>query len=417
MLGGKGPRVARSRNLRGPREIRQSSPARGFAGASAHASDRSKLTPIPGYGPNLSSPRSSNGDLSSIRRRDRGRLRRDLGGRHRIHRDSTGPIAEARPDRTRRRSPGLDRRRDPPGRGGVRRGLLPGGRSPEPKSADLGRRRACRTPRRPRPGMPVEVVHPGRAGSSGPRPRPASVHAFEHAALYAKVSGYLKVQNVDIGDRVKRGQLLAVIEDPEVDKAVDQNQAALDQARAKVRVAEAKIRSAQAAKEAAEAMVKVSDSMVAAKVSNERPPEEAIEAGSPASSPARLWKRSWRTSRQDRLRRGRRRSSAWPGRRSSPLEPTVMNKAALDRRSPVRPRRSQGQCRGRPRPTSPGPRSYKIIPGSRPPTMAWSRSGASIGATSSAPPPKGGTLPVLAVSRDRPGCESSCPSPTWMSRL
>jgi HlyD family secretion protein len=118
-------------------------------------------------------------------------------------------------------------------------------------------------------GMPVEVMQPRPGGIERSTTQAGSVHAFEHASLYAKVSGYLKVQNVDIGDRVKRDQLLAVIDDPEVDKAVDQNKAALDQARARVKVAESRVRSAQAAKEAAEAMVKVSETTVAAKLSNE----------------------------------------------------------------------------------------------------------------------------------------------------
>jgi HlyD family secretion protein len=118
-------------------------------------------------------------------------------------------------------------------------------------------------------GLPVEVVHPRQGGIERTTTQAGSVHAFEHAALYSKVSGFLKVQNVDIGDRVKQNQLLAVIDDPEVDKAVEQNQAALDQARAKVRVAEAKVRSAQAAKQASEAMVKQAQTMVVAKKSNE----------------------------------------------------------------------------------------------------------------------------------------------------
>ena len=118
-------------------------------------------------------------------------------------------------------------------------------------------------------GLPVEVAHPRKGGIERTTTQAGSVHAFEHAALYSKVSGYLNVQNVDIGDRVKLGQLLAVIDDPEVDKAVEQNQASLAQARAKVRVAEAKIRSAQASKDAAEALVKQAETMVAAKVSNE----------------------------------------------------------------------------------------------------------------------------------------------------
>jgi len=118
-------------------------------------------------------------------------------------------------------------------------------------------------------GLPVEVAHPHQGGIERTTTQAGSVHAFEYASLYAKVSGYLKVQNVDIGDRVKIGQLLAVIEDPEVDKAVEQNQASLDQTKAKVKVAEAKIRSAQAAKDASEALVKQAETMVVAKTSNE----------------------------------------------------------------------------------------------------------------------------------------------------
>lgn len=117
--------------------------------------------------------------------------------------------------------------------------------------------------------LPVEAVHPQQGGIERRTTQAGSVHAFDYASLYAKVSGYLKVQNVDIGDRVKRGDLLAVIDDPEVDEAVKHNKAALDQAQAKVKVAEAKIRSAQAAQQAAQALVKQSETMVIAKLSNE----------------------------------------------------------------------------------------------------------------------------------------------------
>jgi RND family efflux transporter MFP subunit len=126
-------------------------------------------------------------------------------------------------------------------------------------------------------GMPVEVTHPRAGGIERTTSQAGSVHAFEYAALYSKVSGYLKVQNVDIGDRVKIGQLLAVIDDPEVDKAVDQNQASLDQAQAKVRVAQAKVRSAQAARQAAEALVKQSETMVSAKLSNQELQEKQLK--------------------------------------------------------------------------------------------------------------------------------------------
>ena len=42
---------------------------------------------------------------------------------------------------------------------------------------------------------------------------------FYEATLYAKVSGYLRTLSVDKGDSVKEGDLLAVIESPETDKA------------------------------------------------------------------------------------------------------------------------------------------------------------------------------------------------------
>lgn len=118
-------------------------------------------------------------------------------------------------------------------------------------------------------GLAVDAVHPHPGGVVRTTSQAGSVHAFESAALFSKVSGYLKEQGVDIGDRVKLGQLLVVIDDPEVDKAVEQNQASLDHAQAKVKVAQAKIRSAEAAREASQALVKQAETMVTAKLSNE----------------------------------------------------------------------------------------------------------------------------------------------------
>jgi RND family efflux transporter MFP subunit len=130
---------------------------------------------------------------------------------------------------------------------------------------------------RPVVGMPVEVIHPRQGGVEKSTSQAGSVHAFEHAALYSKVSGYLKPRNVDIGDHVQRGQLLAEIDDPELDKAVEQNQASLDQALAKVHVAEARIRSAQASKDAAESLVKQAETMVSAKLSNRELQEKQLK--------------------------------------------------------------------------------------------------------------------------------------------
>lgn len=45
---------------------------------------------------------------------------------------------------------------------------------------------------------------------------PAEFRAYEQVDLHAKVSGYVKEVNVDFGDRVKAGQLLATLEIPEL---------------------------------------------------------------------------------------------------------------------------------------------------------------------------------------------------------
>jgi RND family efflux transporter MFP subunit len=113
--------------------------------------------------------------------------------------------------------------------------------------------------------MRVEVIHPKKGGLERRLQQVCSVHAFEHAQLFAKVSGFLKVQNVDIGDRVKRDQLLAELDVPELHKAVDQAKAGLDQAKANIEVAQAKIRSAESLKKASAAMIQQAKADVAAK--------------------------------------------------------------------------------------------------------------------------------------------------------
>ena len=49
---------------------------------------------------------------------------------------------------------------------------------------------------------------------------PASVHGYIETPVYAKVAGYMKTINIDKGDHVKAGQVIAIIESPETDKQV-----------------------------------------------------------------------------------------------------------------------------------------------------------------------------------------------------
>ena len=49
---------------------------------------------------------------------------------------------------------------------------------------------------------------------------PATIHGYIETPVYAKVPGYMKTINVDKGDHVKAGQVIAIIESPETDKLV-----------------------------------------------------------------------------------------------------------------------------------------------------------------------------------------------------
>jgi multidrug efflux pump subunit AcrA (membrane-fusion protein) len=59
---------------------------------------------------------------------------------------------------------------------------------------------------------------------------PGTTQGIQDAVTYARVSGYLIKRYVDIGDRVKAGQLLAEIQSPELDQQLSQAQANLEQA-------------------------------------------------------------------------------------------------------------------------------------------------------------------------------------------
>src|SRR5262249_2119701 len=68
---------------------------------------------------------------------------------------------------------------------------------------------------------------------------PATPSAFSVANMYARASGYIEKRYVDIGDRVKEGQLLVEIVAPELDHQIAQAEATLVQLRAAVEQAQA----------------------------------------------------------------------------------------------------------------------------------------------------------------------------------
>jgi RND family efflux transporter MFP subunit len=61
---------------------------------------------------------------------------------------------------------------------------------------------------------------------------PSNITPITEAVINARAEGYLKRRNVDIGDRVKAGQLMAEVDAPELDQQVQQARAALSQLQA-----------------------------------------------------------------------------------------------------------------------------------------------------------------------------------------
>jgi RND family efflux transporter MFP subunit len=73
----------------------------------------------------------------------------------------------------------------------------------------------------------VDVVCPRYDGSGGELILPGNVQAYQDTPVYARTSGYLRDWRFDIGARVKKGQLLAEIDTPELDKQLLQARANL----------------------------------------------------------------------------------------------------------------------------------------------------------------------------------------------
>jgi RND family efflux transporter MFP subunit len=83
----------------------------------------------------------------------------------------------------------------------------------------------------------VAVARVDRADLSREITIPAEFRPYAEVELHAKVTGYVKELKVDIGDRVKAGQLLAVLEVPELTDELDHAVAAHQRAQADYREA------------------------------------------------------------------------------------------------------------------------------------------------------------------------------------
>jgi RND family efflux transporter MFP subunit len=84
----------------------------------------------------------------------------------------------------------------------------------------------------------VFVMHPANGAASQELRLPANTEAFVDTPIYSRTNGYLQKWFADIGTPVKAGELLAIVQTPEVDQQVQQAEAEVNTARANEELAE-----------------------------------------------------------------------------------------------------------------------------------------------------------------------------------
>src|SRR3984957_17388057 len=95
------------------------------------------------------------------------------------------------------------------------------------------------------PTPTVAVVKVARANMSSNLNLTAEFEPFQEIDVMAKVSGYIREINVDIGDRVREGQVLATLEIPEMQDDVTRAAAAIQQATAELTTARDELQRAE----------------------------------------------------------------------------------------------------------------------------------------------------------------------------
>lgn len=93
------------------------------------------------------------------------------------------------------------------------------------------------------PVVNVGLVH--RAPAQSGIEFPCQTEAMLETPIYARADGYVKQRPKDIGDRVKKGDLLYEIETPELDRQIEQAKASLAQSKAALEQNQAALAAAQ----------------------------------------------------------------------------------------------------------------------------------------------------------------------------
>lgn len=83
----------------------------------------------------------------------------------------------------------------------------------------------------------VAVVAPQRGGETRELVLPGNVEAFYSASIHGQVRGYVREWRKDIGAKVKQGDVLAVVDTPELDQSIAVAQSELTKAKANLALA------------------------------------------------------------------------------------------------------------------------------------------------------------------------------------
>jgi len=92
----------------------------------------------------------------------------------------------------------------------------------------------------------VTIIHAQQGEPTSELRLPGNIQPLYSANLYARVDGYVERRNVDIGAKVKSGQLLADISSPEIDQQLLQARATLAQSEASLQQARAALEQSKA---------------------------------------------------------------------------------------------------------------------------------------------------------------------------
>jgi RND family efflux transporter MFP subunit len=92
----------------------------------------------------------------------------------------------------------------------------------------------------------VSLVHPKKGEPTSELLLPGNIQPLYSATIFARIDGYVERRNVDIGTKVKAGQVLAVISSPEIDQQLLQARATLAQSEASLQQAKAALEQSKA---------------------------------------------------------------------------------------------------------------------------------------------------------------------------